>query len=509
MVDSYLQTLLIIFFIIFVHNYLKQFRQKTYFPTNWPVIGMIPALIQNAYRIHDFATEILKKSGGTFKLCGGCFHNIDMVITGDPANVHHILSKNFHNYPKGPEFRMIFDILGDGIFNTDSELWEIHRKVTMSLLNHGNFYKLLERTVWQKVEKGLLPLLDNFAEKGVSFDLQDIFQRFTFDSISNLVLDYDPGSLSIELPEIPCEKAFNDVVEALLHRHIMPEGYWKLQKWLKIGMEKKLILAWDAFDQYIYRCIDLKQVKLREKSDSSVTKERSDFITAFIEAYEGQNTAICSGARVFLRDTMLNLLLAGRDTTSTALTWLFWLLATHPLIKAKVHEEIETKLDVKDGQKMRCFTVEESRNLIYLHGAICEALRLFPPVALEHKSPRHADVLPSGIEINPNTKVILSFYSMGRMESIWGKDCNEFDPERWISERGRIKHEPSYKFPAFNAGPRTCLGKEMSFVQMKMVAATIIHNYHIHVVEGHPIAPKDSIILQMKDGLMVRISKRV
>ena len=144
---------------------------------------------------------------------------------------------------------------------------------------------------------------------------------------------------------------------------------------------------------------------------------------------------------------------------------------------------------------------------MYLHGALCESLRLFPPAALEHKAPMQPDILPSGHHLARNGKLILSFYSVGRMESVWGKDCLEFKPERWISPSGKIKHEPSYKFPAFNAGPRTCLGKEMAFAQMKMVAAAILHRYRIKVVEGHVVSPRDSIILQMKNGLRVSLTK--
>jgi cytochrome P450 len=97
---------------------------------------------------------------------------------------------------------------------------------------------------------------------------------------------------------------------------------------------------------------------------------------------------------------------------------------------------------------------------------------------------------------------------MGRMESIWGEDCLEFKPERWISEQGRIVHVPSYKFIAFNAGPRTCLGKDMSFIQMKIVASSIIWNYRVQVVEGHPVLPKISVVLHMRHGLKVRVTKR-
>ncbi|KAL0443161.1 UNVERIFIED_CONTAM: Alkane hydroxylase MAH1 [Sesamum latifolium] len=287
------------------------------------------------------------------------------------------------------------------------------------------------------------------GNKGCS-DLQDILQRFTFDNICKLVLDYDPQSLSIDLPYVPCEKAFNGTVEALLYRHILPESVWKLQKWLGVGKERKLIEAWKAFDEFIYPHITL---------GDGEQKDDSKLLTTFRKAYEEKNIGSSRGLSIFLRDTALNLMFAGRDTTSTCLTWLFWLIATNPLTETKIQEETESKLHLKEDKNWRFFSVEESRKLVYLHGALCESLRLFPPVALEHKAPTAPDTLPTGNYLELNTKVIVSFYSTGRMESVWGKDCLEFKPERWISQGGGMKHEPSYKFPAFNAGPRTCLGK--------------------------------------------------
>ncbi|KAL2455632.1 Cytochrome [Forsythia ovata] len=463
---------------------------------------MLPAVLQNVGQLHDYATAVLNECGGTFEFNGPWFANMDMVFTCDPANIHHIMSKNFPNYPKGPEFKKMFDILGDGIFNSDSELWELHRKTTMSLMNHAKFHKVLERTVWDKIENGLLPVFDYLIQKGNEIDLQEIFQRFTFDSTCKLVLDYDPCSLSIDLPYIPCEKAFTDTAKALLHRHILPESLWKLEKWLGIAQEKKLAKAWEAFDQFIYPCIPLMK---DQECNGTKLKEDVHFslLTGFLKAYKGK-----SDSRDFMRDTLLSLIFAGRDTTSTTLTWFFWLIASNPLVEIKILEEIETKFQVKETKQDRFFNAEESRKLVYLHGALCETLRLYPPVALEHKSPIRPDILPSGHCIPQNTRIILVLYSTGRMERIWGKDCLEFKPERWISEHGGIKHEPSFKFPAFNAGPRTCIGKEMSFVQMKMVVATIILNYHVQVVEAHSVSPSDSIIIQMKNGLKVRLSKR-
>lgn len=95
---------------------------------------------------------------------------------------------------------------------------------------------------------------------------------------------------------------------------------------------------------------------------------------------------------------------------------------------------------------------------------------------------------------------------MGRMPAIWGKDCLEFKPERWITDKGGIKHEPAFKFPAFAAGPRSCIGKELGLTQMKIVAASIIQKFHLEAVDCQNVTPSHSIILSMKNGLRVRVT---
>ena len=97
---------------------------------------------------------------------------------------------------------------------------------------------------------------------------------------------------------------------------------------------------------------------------------------------------------------------------------------------------------------------------------------------------------------------------MGRMEEIWGEDCMQYKPERWISEQGGLISIPSFKFTAFGGGPRSCLGKAMAFIQMKIVATSIIWNFHVEMVEVHPVSPSASVVLHMKHGLKVRITKR-
>ncbi|XP_022863241.1 alkane hydroxylase MAH1-like [Olea europaea var. sylvestris] len=502
-------TEILFFVLLFTLLYFRNFNSKrkgSALPTNWPVLGMMPAVIVNAHRFHDYLTELLEITD-TFWFKGLWFTNSEILLTSDPANVHYILSKNFPNFTKGPEFKKIFDILGDGIFNAESESWKNQRRTVMSLINHHKFQKFVATISQNKVEEGLIPVLENAAKMGKEVDMQELFQRFTFDSACIMVLGHDPASLCIDLPHLPYEKAFADAEEALLYRHILPETYWKLEKWLNLGKEKKLSEAKDTVNQFLMHCISLKRQKV--KSIDQISEHENEdfaFLTSYMKAVEENGDAPDHISDNVWKDTMLNLIFAGKDTISAALTWFFWLLSTNPIEEKKIREEIKTNLQVNEKGKWKFSNTEELKKLVYLHGALCESLRLFPPVALQHKAPIKPDILPSGHQIKPNMKTVLSFYSMGRMVSIWGKDCLQFKPERWISEQGRIKHEPSFKFTAFNAGPRSCLGKEMTFIQMKIVAASIINSYHFQVVKG-PIAPSNSVVLHMKHGMKVTVSK--
>ncbi|KAL3630123.1 hypothetical protein CASFOL_023107 [Castilleja foliolosa] len=97
---------------------------------------------------------------------------------------------------------------------------------------------------------------------------------------------------------------------------------------------------------------------------------------------------------------------------------------------------------------------------------------------------------------------------MGRMPEIWGEDCEEFKPERWILEKGEIKRVGSNNFLAFGSGPWACPGKEVALARMKGVVATVMYNYRVQVLEGQSNSLSDSALLNMRHGLKAVISKR-
>ncbi|KAL5228981.1 hypothetical protein ABZP36_017246 [Zizania latifolia] len=495
-------TEIMVFVACFLLLFCRFSRRRSRLPTNWPLVGALPAIMVNAGRVHEWVTEFTRAAGMSYVVEGPWGSPVDVLVTADPANVAHVFTANFGNYPKGEEFAALFDVLGDGIFNADGESWSLQRRMAHALLSDARFRAAAAASTERKLAEGLVPLLDGLAASGAAVDLQDVFMRLTFDLTAMFVFGVDPGCLAADFPSVPFAMAMDDAEEVLFYRHIAPVPWLRLQSYLKIGHHKKMAKAREVLDAATNEFISLR----RERAAEAKGDAYADLLTSYLacQVETGKDGAEFDR---FLRDTTLNLMVAGRDTTSSALTWFFWVLTKHPDVEAKILAELRANPPSSTGVAGHR-TADELKRLVYLHAALCESLRLYPPVPFEHKAAARPDMLPSGVPVGPTRRVIVSLYSMGRMEAVWGKDCEEFRPERWLPAEGRFRHQPSCKFPAFNVGRRTCLGRDLAFTQMKAVVAAVAPRFRVVVAAAAAPRPKLSIILHMKDGLKVKVHRR-
>ncbi|XP_044367105.1 noroxomaritidine synthase-like [Triticum aestivum] len=481
----------------------KTRRRRSPGLTQWPIVGILPAIVSNIHRIFEGVTGMLALSGLNYQ-CRFWFAGFRYFITCDPANVRHIFTSNFENYPKGDVFAQMFDILGGGIFNSDGERWRSQRTKAQMLMTTPRYRAFVAQSSLDKAVQSVLPFLAHVADSDTTCDLQDVFTRWSFDTTCNLVFGVDPGCLAIGLPDVPFARAMDDVLRTVFVRHIMPVTCWKMMRRLDVGHERKNAAARRTADEFVAATIASRRAAYnKHRADKSAADLLSSFIC-------DEEIAGDPDADVYIRDMTMNLLVAGRDATSSALSWFSYLIATNPRVEKKLLEELAPIAARKPvgPNGMVAFEAGELKNLLYLHAAVCECLRLYPSLPVETKAVAAHDVLPSGHEVRPGDKILVFNYSMGRMKRVWGADCREFRPERWISEDGKLRYVPSNKFVAFNSGPRTCLGKEMVLVQMKVTVAAVAWNFAVEVVPGHVVEPKLSIILHMKNGLLVRVKRR-
>jgi cytochrome P450 len=128
-----------------------------------------------------------------------------------------------------------------------------------------------------------------------------------------------------------------------------------------------------------------------------------------------------------------------------------------------------------------------------------------PPLPVDTKFAVKEDVLPDGTHIPKGSIVAYASYAMGRREQLWGSDCLEFKPERWL-QNGVFVPQCPYKYAVFQAGPRICLGKELALLQIKLVTARLINCFDFDVPEDFKPTYEISFLLPMKYGPPTKIS---
>ncbi|KAG9141529.1 hypothetical protein Leryth_019065 [Lithospermum erythrorhizon] len=496
-----------IIFTIFIALYVYYFFLKPIYKTNskpgfksYPLVGALPGFLKNRDRFLEWSTEILSRCPTQTAV----FHRpgrLHGVITANPANVEHMLKTNFDNYPKGPRFNALLeDFLGRGIFNADGELWKLQRKTASYEFNTKSLRNFVMENVTMEIKTRLIPLLERAALTNKELDLQDVLERFAFDNICKVAFNVDPGCLGGDGTTggefmSAFEEATN--ISADRFRYVLP-GLYKIKKFFGVGTEKRLAQSIAKVHEFADKIITsrLKEKEMRNNDE--------DLLSRFVGNSDNSPE--------FLRDIVISVILAGRDTTSSALSWFFWLLSSRPEIEENILEELKTirQQNGKGKNIGEAYNFDELREMHYLHAAISEAMRLYPPVSVDTKSCFDNDTMPDGTYVGKDWFVTYNSYAMGRMESIWGHDCSEYKPERWL-ENGIYKPESPFKFPVFNAGPRICLGKEMAYIQMKYIAASILERFRMNVLLERGKCPEMvlSLTLRMKGGLPVIMKQRL
>jgi cytochrome P450 len=475
----------------------------------YPLLGTLPHLVRNRHRFLEWSTGVLQRSPTyTFSFEAVGFGG--GVITANPANVEHFLKTNFSNYPKGEvTVSMVEDLLGGGILNSDGDRWLRQRKAASHEFSTNSLRGFVGDTIRSEAAERLLPLLARAARDGRVLDVQDVLQRFAFDSICRVAFGEDPACLSDdvdageEAATAEFMRAFDDALSAVKARLMSrPRSLWRVRKLLNTESERRMRAAAGEIRAYAARIVRDRRAGVE------AGRVRGDDLLSRFAAAGGEH------GDESLRDVVTNFILAGRDTTSSALTWFFWLVSGRPDVEDRIVREIRavraSSASAGAGTTTAPFSLDELRGMHYLHAAITESMRLYPPAALNTRRCERGEFLPDGTFVGAGWQVSYSAYAMARMVAVWGGDCEEFRPERWLDGGGVFRPASPFKYPVFHAGPRTCLGREMAYVQMKSIAAYVLERFTLRFAgdEGPPVIEL-AVTLRMKGGLPMQVKERM
>ncbi|CAJ2676185.1 unnamed protein product [Trifolium pratense] len=425
------------------------------------------------------------------------------VYTANPANIEHMLVTNFSNYGKGWYHHSVLeDLLGDGIFTVDGEQWR-HQRKSASYQFSTKLLREFSSSVFKSNAVKLAGIVSEAAISNNTIELQDLFMKSTLDSVFKVILGVELDTMCGTYREgTQFSIAFDEASEAIMFRYV--NFLWKVQRFLNIGSEAVLKKSLRVIDDYVYKVITSKIEQSQKPQDNSLGL-KGDILSRFLELNETDSK--------YLKDIILSFIIAGKDTTAITLSWFIYQLCKHPHVQEKIAQEIRDVTKLENGltiDELAAKVTEESmKKMQYLHAALTETIRLHPAVPVESRYCFSDDTLPDGYSVRKGDLVSFQPYVMGRMKFLWGEDAEQFRPERWLDENGNFKKESSFKFTAFQGGPRICLGKDFAYRQMKIYSAILLGSHGFKLADQNKLVKyRIMLTLQIDGGLHVYAFQR-
>ncbi|KAK5125960.1 hypothetical protein LTR85_011315 [Meristemomyces frigidus] len=371
-------------------------------------------------------------------------------FTIEPENLKVVQAMEFKKWGLGSRRKFGFrPLLGDGIFTTDGGAWHHSREML-----RPNFVRSQVGDI-ATFEKHVSNLIRAIPCDGSTVDLSELFFRLTMDSATEFLFGESTQSLTKTSSEGFAESfsRSQDYIANLARWGMMSYLFPANKEW-----EHDRKLVHEFVDHYVEKGLAKRSELLAEKSN---TEKPGRYI--FIDELVRQTTD-----RIRIRSELLNILLAGRDTTASLLTNVWFTISKRPDIWAKLQAEVAGL----DGELPN---FEQLKELKYLKALLTESLRLYPVVPANSREAEVDTTLPLGggpdgsapIFIEKGGILAWSVYAMHRRKDYYGEDADDFRPERWLDDpaTGKKGLRPGWEYLPFNGGPRICLGQQFALTE--------------------------------------------
>ncbi|KAI9357101.1 cytochrome P450 [Pilaira anomala] len=470
-------------------------------PSGVPILGNLLNISRNKERYFEYVLELYEQLD-TLTLRSSSLTIKSTISTIDPQNLEYILKTNFTNYNKSDNFKSSFhDFLGDGIFNTDGENWRLQRRTASQIFHVKNFQTEFSSVFVDHIQVMSSHIFDEAASQSKIIDFHETMLRFTMDTFVEIAFGVRIDSL---LKQVDFAESFDAIQFYIFSSMLFPLHAVtnKVKETLNFWNDKKTISQhMDSVNSFVYDIIKKRRLEPEDAEDQYF---KADLLLRFMRAKNDKGELYTDEE---LRNTMLNFIVAGRDTSAQTLSWLFYNVMLFPRVEKKLLEEINEF--IPDGIEQDTVNLYEAiQKMTYSHAVLNEVLRLYPAVPGNRKQALQDDVLPDGTHVRKGDEITFQPFCQGRSEKVWGPDAKEFKPERWITEGGELMKVDNGKFIAFHAGPRVCLGRNMATLEILIAMSLLMKKYKFKLVRGHKVDFLYQVTLSMMNGMKVSVEKR-
>ena len=420
-------------------------------------------------------SKYLALHGDTFRFYFGGVK--EAIVTINPVVIQHVLKTNSENYHKSEiQKKRMGHFLGKGLLTTEGEAWRTQRR----LIQAGFERKQLEvlSSIMQDSLTDSLGGFDRQCRTG-PVDIYPLMMKITFAMVARSLFGARLKEEDIDLISL----AISTVQEFMVRQTIQPY----LNPWFAVSGE--LRRHWELRNRAFGILRDYIQRRRNEDPGH-------DLLQILIDARYSDGHGMSDELVV---SESMQLLVAGHETSSNALSWLLYLLSSHPACVEKVREEFDIVL----GD--RPLSYSDVPKFEFTTQVIMEGLRLYPPFWMVDRMAL-ADDRAGDVDIPRGSTVVVFIYGAHHSPEYWDNP-ESFDHERFSKAKEKL-HTPFTHLP-FGAGPRGCIGGNYAMLQMLMILSVLIRKYDFCLVPGQTIRARPMVILRPEHGIRMTFTEAI
>lgn len=408
-------------------------------------------------------------------------------LLGHPDLVHELFVTQGRKLRKGRALERIRVLLGDGLLTSEGERHRTRRRLIQPALHGGRLATYLPTMVATARE------YDRRWQDGAEVDIAREMSSLTLDVVGRALFGTDLADIAG-----PVANALGTLLDGS-PRHLLPGADLLLR--LRTPGQARLMGAVDDLDQIV------RELIARRRAAPTGT----DLLAALLARMDDDT---------LVRDEAMTLLLAGHETTATALTWTWWLLSEHSEVAAWLHEELDAVGDLSTddpaGTAAAGTDVPRSAPLSALdrlprtRAVLAEAMRLRPPSWILGRRTM-SDVDLDGWTLPAGSLCVASQWVLHRDPRFWS-DPEVFRPERWLTGEGRFDEsapgQPRAAYLPFGLGARICVGLAFAWAEGTLVLATLARRWAPTLAPGQVVTPLPAVTLRPSHGMRMVLRAR-
>jgi cytochrome P450 len=366
----------------------------------------------------------------------------------NPADIETLLTTNAKSFRKAGSLRSPFfaRLVGNGLVTSEGDFWRRQRRLAQPAFHRQRISSYGEVMV-------------DYAQRAIAkwkpqqeLDISRAMTRMTLEIVVKTLFNADVSAEA-------------DHIGAILSEVVKPFASQATLKWI---MDNRLPTP--GHRRYFNLVKEIDRIVFRIIAERRASKsDEGDLLSMLLAAQDDDGSGMTDAQ---LRDEVMTLFLAGHETTALALSWSWYLLATHPEAAKKFHDELDRVL------KGRTPTVHDMRNLTYTEMIAKETMRLYPPAyAVGREAIEDTEL--GGFRV-PKGSQVFAFQWATQRDARYFEAPETFEPERWTAECA--ERIPKYAYFPFGGGPRQCIGNYFAMMEVVLLMATIGQRFEFSLV---------------------------